>query len=50
MGSEVSCDPLAWSSWPRELQKFEEECWTFAEVVSGCGMMILGSQDLCLGG
>lgn len=39
MGSEVSCDSLAWSSWPGELQKFKEESWTFAEVVSGFGMM-----------
>lgn len=50
MGSEVSCDPVVWSSLPTELQKFKEESWTFAEVVSGFGMMIWGSQDPCLGG
>ena len=48
MGSKVSCDPLAWSSWPRELYK-SKESWTFAKEVSGFGMMILESQDLCLG-
>lgn len=46
----MSYDPLAWSSWPRELQKFKEESWTLAEVVSRFGMVILGSQDLRPGG
>lgn len=50
MGSEVSCDLLAWSSWPKKPQKFKEESWTLAEVVSRFGMVILGSQDLRPGG